>query len=101
VAGKTSAVDELAALLVSRGKLDLRMENKERSICSLGDSYAFGIAGTGGTSSSAAAELCMFLGFGVGRRHAEKLWLNRGCKDPVEVRIELKLVLDDTESPEL
>ena len=57
VLGNTSAVDELAALLVSRGKLDLRTANGGCSICSLGDSYAFGIAGTGGTSSSVAAEL--------------------------------------------
>jgi hypothetical protein len=57
VVGNTSAVDELAALLVSRGKLDLRTANRGYSICSLGDSYAFGIAGTGGTSSSVAAEL--------------------------------------------
>jgi len=76
-------------LTASKGILDFRLlKNGGSAGESLGDSYALGIAGTGGTSSSSLfpAELCTFLGFGVGSREDEGGWDNRGCKDPVEVR---------------
>jgi hypothetical protein len=69
---------------------------------SFGDSYAFGIAGTGGTSSSSSppAELCTFRGFGVGRRELDKTWLLRvGIPEPPTLR-ELMLELEDSEMPE-
>lgn len=55
---------------------------------SFGDSNAFGIAGTGGTSSSSSlpAELCTFLGLGVGSLDVEGFCGIRGCRDPVDVR---------------
>jgi hypothetical protein len=42
----------LFILLASKGKLDFRLKNGVSAGESFGDSYAFGIAGTGGTSSS-------------------------------------------------
>lgn len=48
-----SAVETLWRLIPSWGRLDLRDAKKGWSISVLGDSYAFGIAGTGGTPSSA------------------------------------------------
>jgi hypothetical protein len=69
---------------------------------SFGDSYAFGIAGTGGTSSSSSppAELCTFLGFGVGRRELDRTGLVRvGMPEPLTFR-ELRLELDESEIPE-
>lgn len=71
---------------------------------SFGDSYALGMAGTGGTSSSSLfpAELWTFLGLGVGSREDEGGCCGiRGCRDPVEVRDVLWLALDPTERPEL
>lgn len=61
-------VEILLMLLASKGILDLRLlKNGGSAGESLGDSYAFGIAGTGGTSCSSSfpAELCI-LGFAVG-----------------------------------
>jgi hypothetical protein len=60
----------LLTLLASNGPLALRCIKKGGSAGeSFGDSYAFGIAGTGGTSNSSSfpAELCI-RGFGVGNR---------------------------------
>jgi hypothetical protein len=67
----------------------------------LGDSYAFGIAGTGGTSSSSSppAELCTFLGFGVGRRDPDKAGLPRGKRDVATLK-EFALEVDDSETPD-
>lgn len=69
----------------------------------MGDSYAFGMAGTGGTSSvSPPAELWTLRGLGVGSRDAEMLWLSRCWSEPLDVRTEVLLVvLDERESPEL
>jgi hypothetical protein len=84
----SSLVDMLLMLLESKGRLDLLLLNNSGSAGdSLGDSYAFGIAGTGGTSSSSfPAELCTFLVFGVGSLEDAAFCGTRGCKDPVDVR---------------
>jgi hypothetical protein len=69
---------------------------------SFGDSYALGIAGTGGTSSSSSppAELCTFRGFGVGRRELDITWLVRvGIPEPPILR-EFRLELEESEMPE-
>lgn len=69
---------------------------------SFGDSYAFGIAGTGGTSSSSSppAELCTFRGFGVGRRELESTALVRvGIPEPPIFR-ELRLEFEESEMPD-
>ena len=59
--------------LMSTGKLDfLGAGNTGASSSFLGDSYALGIAGTGGTSSSVSFEDCSVRGLGVGRRDEEK-----------------------------
>lgn len=70
----------LLILVKSKGKLDFRccfMKNGGSTGDSLGDSYALGMAGTGGTSSSSSlpAELCTFraFGFGVGSREVDAL----------------------------
>jgi hypothetical protein len=75
-------------LLASKGMLDFRLlKNGGSTGESLGDSYALGIAGTGGTSSSSLfpAELFTFLCFGVGSLD-DAGWEIRGCNEPVEVR---------------
>ena len=65
-------MDVLFILLVSNGKLDFRLLkiNVGSAGDSFGDSYALGIAGTGGTSSSSLfpAALCKLLVFGAGSR---------------------------------
>lgn len=70
---------------------------------SFGDSYAFGIAGTGGTSSSSSAGigLCTVVCFGAGSRDVDDDWDRRGWIDPIEVLAVLKLFDELTESPEL
>lgn len=71
---------------------------------SLGDSYALGMAGTGGTSSSSSADvaLCVLVCFGAGNRDVDAdCGMLRGCIEPVEVLTVLKLSDDPTESPEL
>jgi hypothetical protein len=68
---------------------------------SLGDSYAFGIAGTGGTSScSPPAELCTFRGFGAGNRELEGAGLARRGIEEVPTLSEFKLEFDESETPE-
>lgn len=68
---------------------------------SLGDSYTFGIAGTGGTSSSSSFEAgILFIDLGAGRREP-LFWGKRGCSDPVDVLTVLLLASDPTENPEL
>lgn len=83
-------MDVLLILLVSNGMLDFRLlKNGCSAGESLGDSYAFGIAGTGGTSSSSSlfpVELCTFLGFGVGSLDEDGGCVFRACKEPVDVR---------------
>lgn len=79
----------LLILLASKGMLDfLLLKNGGSAGESFGDSYAFGIAGTGGTSSSSLfpAELWMLRGFGVGNLEDEGGSGIRGCNDPVDVR---------------
>lgn len=75
-------------LLASKAKFDFLLSKYESSAGeSLGDSYALGIAGTGGTSSSSSAfvGLCMFNAFGAGSRELP-LGAMRGWIDPVDVR---------------
>jgi hypothetical protein len=84
------ADEVLLILLVSKFIFDARLLKKGGSIgVSFGDSYALGMAGTGGTSSSSLfpAELLRLLGFGVGRREEEVCGCSdaRGCNDPAEV----------------
>ncbi len=84
----SSFVELLFLLLESNGRLDFRLlKNGCSAGESLGDSYALGIAGTGGTSSSSLpAELCTFLGLGVGSLEFDIFGASLGCKDPVDVR---------------
>ena len=60
------------------------------------------MAGTGGTSSSSpAAELCTFLGFGVGKRDVDKTGLDRiGPLDWASFS-EFKLEFDDSDMPDV
>ena len=82
-------VEVLFILLASNGILDFLLLYKGGSAgdC-LGDSYAFGMAGTGGTSSSSLfpAELCVFLDFGVGNLDDAGGCEVRAWNEPVEVR---------------
>lgn len=69
---------------------------------SFGDSYALGIAGTGGTSSSSSppAELCTFRGFGVGKRELDSTGLARvGIPEPPIFK-ELRLELEESDIPD-
>ena len=82
------AEEVLLILLASNGILDIRLlKNGCSTGVSFGDSYALGIAGTGGTSSSSLfpAELFTFLGFGVGNREEDGCCDNRGCSEPADV----------------
>jgi hypothetical protein len=54
----------------------------------LGDSYALGMAGTGGTSSPFAFD-CSVRGFGVGSRDEEKFCERRFWRELPEFRAEL------------
>ena len=73
-------------LLVSHGRLDLRAAKKGNSVSALGDSYALGIAGTGGTSSAPFNEFSLrFLS--VGNLEVDTLWTIRS--GPIEVRAEV------------
>jgi hypothetical protein len=92
----------LFILLVSNGRLDFRLLKSAGSAGeSFGDSYALGIAGTGGTSSSSLlpAELCTLRPFGAGSLDETGGGI-RGCSEPVEVRAALKLALDPVERRE-
>jgi hypothetical protein len=92
-------------LLASKARFDLLLSKKAASASvSFGDSYAFGIAGTGGTSpiSSRLAELWRFRAFGAGNRELDSCELRcwAGTAD-VRAAVVLKLALDVTERPEL
>lgn len=92
----------LFILLESNGRLDFRAANIGGSAGdSFGDSYAFGIAGTGGTSSSSfPAELWTFLDFGVGSLEVDGTGSKRGwgCSDPVD-DLGVNPPLDPVETP--
>jgi hypothetical protein len=79
-------------------------DEKENPRCSgsFGDSYALGIAGTGGTSSPsfAPAELWTFLVFGVGSRDPVNAGFARGCSVAFATLSELRLEFEDMEMPE-
>ena len=84
-------VDMLLILLASNGPLILRcMKNGGSAGVSFGDSYAFGIAGTGGTSNSSSFPAELWIrGFGVGNREEFSGGGNcgmRGWSEPVDVR---------------
>jgi hypothetical protein len=70
---------------------------------SCGDSYALGIAGTGGTSSSSSppAELWTLRGLGAGSREVDRVrfGMRMGIEDPPTLS-EFKLEFDDSEMPE-
>lgn len=76
-------------LSFSDAKLAFRAEGDVAPTSIRGDSKAFGIAGTGGTSSSAGRLNASNLGFGVGSREVENVCDSLGCKEPLELRIEL------------
>lgn len=92
----------LFILLESNGRLDFRAAKSGGSAGdSFGDSYAFGIAGTGGTSSSSLpAELWTFLDFGVGSLDVDGTGSKRGwgCSDPVD-DLGVNPPLDPVETP--
>ena len=86
--GKLSALEMLFILLVSFPKLDLRVsKNGACSNSPFGDSYALGIAGTGGTISSSPCGVLSFLVLAVGNREVETLWEIRNAL--IEARQEL------------
>jgi hypothetical protein len=91
-------------LLASNPRFDFLFSKKAASARgSLGDSYAFGIAGTGGTSSSSScpAELWRLKAFGAGSLEPTPCGL-RCWIEPVDVRtVVLKLAFEVTERPEL
>lgn len=95
-------VDVLRILLESSAKFDFLLSKKCISAGdSFGDSYTFGIAGTGGTSSSSSVEAGMLvIDFGAGSREPV-FWGRRGCNDPVDVLTVLLLASEPTENPEL
>ena len=96
-----SIVETLVLLLASNCRLDLRgMKLKGTSCSFFGDSYALGIAGTGGTPSSDAVETTSFLLFNVGNRDAAKFWSDL-VLPAFGARMELRLALEDTEIVEL
>lgn len=115
--GSIPSASMLEMLALSRGSVStvcrgdrwevgvfIEEEAKEKVVCSgsFGDSKAFGMAGTGGTSSSSStpAALHIFLGFGVGRREPDKAGLFRFSIDEVAIFNEFKLELDDSDTPE-
>jgi hypothetical protein len=82
--------------------LRAEVEN-EKMLCSgsFGDSYAFGMAGTGGTSSSTSpAELWTLRGLGVGSRDPERAGLPRVWSVPVPSLNEFRLEFDDNDIPD-
>ncbi len=93
----------LFKLLASNARLDFLLSRNDISAGeSLGDSYTFGMAGTGGTSSSSSPfdVLCRFKAFGAGNLELPPCEF-RAWIDPVDVRTVLKLFTEPTESPEL
>jgi len=99
----TLPVELLFKLLASNARLDFLLSKNDSSAGeSLGDSYTFGIAGTGGTSSSSSATvlLCRFKAFGAGSLEFPVCEF-RAWMEPVEVRTVLKLFVEPIERPEL
>ena len=94
-----SAVDVLFTLIASIGRLDFRVPKKGTSCSFLGDSYAFGIAGTGGTTSSGPPVDPSFRLLSVGS--LERADGCGGREDAADIRSELKLVFEEMEMPEL
>ena len=80
-------VDMLLRLLTSHAILDFRLEKNGCISSSLGDSYALGMAGTGGTISSSPSERFSPRIFSVGSLEVEKLCDMRAV--PLEARAEL------------
>lgn len=70
--GLQAVVEVLATLPASNGRLDLRTAKNGWSSSAFGDSYAFGMAGTGGTSSAPSAGLLSLRGLGVGSLDVDK-----------------------------
>jgi hypothetical protein len=98
----TAAVSLRSCVEVARAEGFVGGIANEKPLCSesLGDSYAFGIAGTGGTSSSSpAVEPWSFLALGVGRRDPDKVEL-RGWSEEVASFNELRLEFEDNEIPD-
>jgi hypothetical protein len=80
-------VELLRMLLASKARLDFRLSKNEISAGEiLGDSYAFGMAGTGGTSSSSSGLMGFWIlsAFGGGNLELAGCEI-RGWMDPVEV----------------
>lgn len=72
--GPLESEPRLESEAVSSGRLDFReLGGKRASDSVFGDSYALGIAGTGGTSSSEAPFDASVRGFGVGSRDEENV----------------------------
>lgn len=90
----------LAEIGVSTGGRPDDLAEKNGCSASLrGDSYALGIAGTGGTSSLSVALAASDGGFGVGSLEDDGPAGSGGTT--VELCAEPKLVLDDRDCPEL
>ena len=89
---------------MSNAIFDFRFSKNESSAGEFfGDSYTFGIAGTGGTSSSPSAVVggWRFRALGAGNLELEADWGIRGWIEPVEDRTVLKLFVEFMERPEL
>jgi len=100
---ETLPVELLLRLLASNARLDFLFSINDTSAGdSFGDSYTFGMAGTGGTSSlsSPVAALWRDKAFGAGNLELP-VWGFRAWIDPVDVRTVLKLLVEPTERPEL
>lgn len=99
-----AAAESALAYEASSGRLDLRCVKNGTSVSYLGDSYALGIAGTGGTSSVSPVLPPLapsFRGLGVGNLEVEADCGSLGCRELLELRAEFMLVFDDSDIPEL
>ena len=96
-----SSVDELFTLSASDGcRDDFRGAKNGDSGSPLGDSYAFGMAGTGGTPSSLAALAALSERLlEVGNLDTDAVCCNLVWL--LDAFVELKLVLEETETTEL